>query len=135
MQKRRMKMAKIKRGPWNSLFLLYSAERLGFEPRVPVRVRRISSAVHSTTLASLLFSDSPAKVQQKVKTGKRKEKNYSLLWHFSLPAIYILLRNSRVTAKLLSATVSQKLRYWPKRLSAPGVSLMMRKLRNGTFQR
>ncbi len=30
------------------------AERLGFEPRVPVRVRRISSAVHSTTLASLL---------------------------------------------------------------------------------
>ncbi len=46
-------MAKIKRGPWNSLFLLYSAERLGFEPRVPVRVRRISSAVHSTTLASL----------------------------------------------------------------------------------
>ncbi len=29
------------------------AERLGFEPRVPVRVRRISSAVHSTTLASL----------------------------------------------------------------------------------
>ena len=32
---------------------MLSAERLGFEPRVPVRVRRISSAVHSTTLASL----------------------------------------------------------------------------------
>ena len=31
----------------------FFAERLGFEPRVPVRVRRISSAVHSTTLASL----------------------------------------------------------------------------------
>lgn len=117
------------------MLLFFVAERQGFEPWIRLPVCRISSAVHSTTLASLLFSDSPAKVQQKVKTGKRKEKNYSLLWHFSLPAIYILLRNSRVTAKLLSATVSQKLRYWPKRLSAPGVSLMMRKLRNGTFQR
>ena len=29
------------------------AERLGFEPRVQSPVRRISSAVHSTTLASL----------------------------------------------------------------------------------
>ena len=30
------------------------AERLGFEPRVQSPVRRISSAVHSTSLASLL---------------------------------------------------------------------------------
>ena len=37
----------------NSIGPLF-AEELGFEPRVPVRVRRISSAVHSTTLASLL---------------------------------------------------------------------------------
>ena len=31
----------------------FDAERLGFEPRVQSPVRRISSAVHSTTLASL----------------------------------------------------------------------------------
>ena len=31
----------------------FFAERLGFEPRVQSPVRRISSAVHSTTLASL----------------------------------------------------------------------------------
>ena len=36
--------------------LFRSAERQGFEPWVPVRARRISSAVHSTTLPSLLGS-------------------------------------------------------------------------------
>ena len=65
-------MAKIKRGPWNSLFLLYSAERLGFEPRVPVRVRRISSAVHSTTLASLLRF-AVAKVQKNEELSVKNE--------------------------------------------------------------
>ena len=41
----------------------FLAEKLGFEPRVPVRVRRISSAVHSTTLASLRFICASAKLQ------------------------------------------------------------------------
>ena len=55
-------------------FLPLSAERLGFEPRVPVRVRRISSAVHSTTLASLR-SNSSAKVRLKIQNSKFEIQN------------------------------------------------------------
>ncbi len=33
----------------------YMAERQGFEPWVPLRAHRISSAAHSTTLAPLLL--------------------------------------------------------------------------------
>ena len=47
------------------------AERQGFEPWVPVRVRRISSAVHSTTLASLLFL---MRLQNYCFCGKRQRK-------------------------------------------------------------
>ena len=57
------------KNPW---VRISGAERLGFEPRVPVRVRRISSAVHSTTLASLLRF-AVAKVQKNEELSVKNE--------------------------------------------------------------
>ena len=49
---------------WRENFLIISAnyqrvvaERVGFEPTVPFQARRISSAVHSTTLPPLRGAD------------------------------------------------------------------------------
>lgn len=44
----------------------------------------------------------------------------------------MLSRRALVTPKERSAIVSQKFWYWSKWWSAPGVSLMIRKLRKGT---
>ena len=51
-------------------FASQSAEREGFEPPVRSPLRRISSAIHSTTLPSFLFHYDGAKVSKIIDTAK-----------------------------------------------------------------